>query len=302
MIATVLRAGANDFLLLPMRRPIFATRWRGSKKRRGGIRRGESRLGKIYTFLGTKGGVGTTALAVNFASVLAQRKHLDRAARPGRDRQRRLHATGRAAAVHADGGRARTCRAWIRRCSKASSRAIRWASSWLVRRTTSSSAVIFSATRMFREFATFLVEKYESIVIDGGRAISDETVLAARCRSSSAVFLVVRPGISGHPECAALSRVPDADGLQPGSDQDCGQPSTQKGRGPHHATRRADPADAQSAGLLRHSADAGDGRVDQQSAAARGGPQSCAGVWIKHSAPLWTKLPGKKPTATAVAK
>jgi len=43
---------------------------------------------------------------------------------------------------------------------------------------------------MFREFATFLVEKYDSIVIDGGRGISDEIVLAA-CQVSAAVFLVV---------------------------------------------------------------------------------------------------------------
>src|SRR5258708_39563122 len=35
---------------------------------------GASKLGKIYTFLGVKGGVGTTTLAVNFAGVLAQRK------------------------------------------------------------------------------------------------------------------------------------------------------------------------------------------------------------------------------------
>ncbi len=42
---------------------------------------------------------------------------------------------------------------------------------------------------MFREFATFLVEKYDAIVIDGGRAISDEVVLGA-CQVSSAVFLV----------------------------------------------------------------------------------------------------------------
>ena len=43
---------------------------------------------------------------------------------------------------------------------------------------------------MFREFATFLVEKYDSIVIDGGRAVSNETVLAA-AQVSAAVFLVV---------------------------------------------------------------------------------------------------------------
>jgi pilus assembly protein CpaE len=33
-----------------------------------------SRLGKVYSFLGVKGGVGATTLAVNFAGVLAQRK------------------------------------------------------------------------------------------------------------------------------------------------------------------------------------------------------------------------------------
>ncbi len=43
---------------------------------------------------------------------------------------------------------------------------------------------------MLREFATFLVEKYDSVVIDGGRAISNETVLAA-AQVSAAVFLVV---------------------------------------------------------------------------------------------------------------
>jgi hypothetical protein len=35
----------------------------------------QSRLGKVWTFLGVKGGVGTTTMAVNFASVLSQRKH-----------------------------------------------------------------------------------------------------------------------------------------------------------------------------------------------------------------------------------
>jgi len=43
---------------------------------------------------------------------------------------------------------------------------------------------------MFREFATFLVEKYDAIVIDGGRAVSDEVVLAA-AQISASVFLVI---------------------------------------------------------------------------------------------------------------
>ena len=51
------------------------------------------------------------------------------------------------------------------------------------------SALIFTEP-MFREFASFLVEKYEAIVIDAGRWISDEVVLAA-LQSSSAIFLVI---------------------------------------------------------------------------------------------------------------
>ncbi len=43
---------------------------------------------------------------------------------------------------------------------------------------------------MLREFAAFLVEKYDAIVVDGGRAVSNEAVLAA-AQVSAAVFLVI---------------------------------------------------------------------------------------------------------------
>jgi pilus assembly protein CpaE len=43
---------------------------------------------------------------------------------------------------------------------------------------------------MFREFASFLVEKYEAVVIDAGRWISDEVVLAA-LQSASSIFLTI---------------------------------------------------------------------------------------------------------------
>ena len=48
---------------------------------------------------------------------------------------------------------------------------------------------------MFREFATFLVEKYDAIVVDGGRAISDEVVLAA-CAGFGRDLPGDRPGVS----------------------------------------------------------------------------------------------------------
>jgi pilus assembly protein CpaE len=43
---------------------------------------------------------------------------------------------------------------------------------------------------MIREFITFLVDKYDAIVIDGGRAVSNEVVLAA-AQVSAATFLVI---------------------------------------------------------------------------------------------------------------
>jgi pilus assembly protein CpaE len=44
--------------------------------------------------------------------------------------------------------------------------------------------------QMFREFSTFLVDKYDSVVVDGGRAVSDEVVMAA-AQVSALVLLVL---------------------------------------------------------------------------------------------------------------
>ena len=63
------RCGANDFLVQPLKRSEFRdamTRLERTPRRAAS---GESRLGKIHSFLGAKGGVGTTTLAVNFAAV-----------------------------------------------------------------------------------------------------------------------------------------------------------------------------------------------------------------------------------------
>ena len=73
-VIACMRAGANEFLLQPIKRTEF--REAMARLERAPQRRtaGESKLGKVYTFIGTKGGVGTTTLAVNFAAVQAQRK------------------------------------------------------------------------------------------------------------------------------------------------------------------------------------------------------------------------------------
>ncbi len=73
-VIQAMRIGANDFILQPIKRTEFRdamARFERAPKR---VVATESKLGKVYTFLGTKGGVGTTTLAVNFAGVLAQRK------------------------------------------------------------------------------------------------------------------------------------------------------------------------------------------------------------------------------------
>src|ERR1051325_3164564 len=69
-VIACMRAGANEFLLQPLKRTEFRDAMgRLERAPKHGIV-SESKLGRMYTFIGTKGGVGTTTLAVNFASVL----------------------------------------------------------------------------------------------------------------------------------------------------------------------------------------------------------------------------------------
>ena len=73
-VIEAMRSGANDFIMQPLKRAEFRdaiARFERAPRRAAS---GESKLGKVYTFVGTKGGVGTTSMAVNFAAVLAQRK------------------------------------------------------------------------------------------------------------------------------------------------------------------------------------------------------------------------------------
>src|SRR5437588_1580457 len=74
LVIAALRAGANDYLVQPIKRLEFRDSMARLEKAPRRIMTGGSKLGKVYTFLGAKGGVGTTTLAVNFAGVLAQRK------------------------------------------------------------------------------------------------------------------------------------------------------------------------------------------------------------------------------------
>lgn len=187
-VIACMRAGANEFLLQPLKRTEFREalgRLEHAPRRGGGS---ESKLGKIYTFIGTKGGVGTTTLAVNFASVLAQRKlssvliDLDWV---GSDAAMQVGATPQYTLTEVAENLNRMDQALFEGFVTRDPLGF-----FLVGPPDALENRGVFTEHMFREFATFLVEKYDSVVIDGGRAISDETVLAA-CQVSASIFLVL---------------------------------------------------------------------------------------------------------------
>jgi pilus assembly protein CpaE len=189
VIGTI-RAGANDFLLMPLRRTDFRdamTRLERAPKRTAGLAT-SSRLGKTYAFLGTKGGVGTTTLAVNFASVLAQRKSqtvlldLDWT---GNDVAMQLGATPQYTLVEVGENLNRMDQALFEGFVSRDPLGF-----YLVGPPDSLEQRAYFTEAMFRDFGAFLVEKYESIVIDAGRNPADELALGA-LQSASTIFLVI---------------------------------------------------------------------------------------------------------------
>ena len=183
-----MRAGANEFLLQPIKRTEFRDAMGRLERhpRHGAI--GESKLGKIYTFIGTKGGVGTTTLAVNFAGVLAQRKlstvaiDLDWIAN---DVAMQVGAAPQYTLMEVAENLERMDQALFEGFVTRDPLGF-----YLVGPPDALEQHAHFSDHQLREFATFLVEKYEAVVIDGGRAISNELVMAA-AQVSAAVFLVV---------------------------------------------------------------------------------------------------------------
>jgi pilus assembly protein CpaE len=183
-----LRAGCNDFLPQPVRRTDFRdamTRLEHAPRHAATV---GNRLGKFCSFLGVKGGVGATTLAVNFASVLAQRKKQtvlvdldftanDCAMQVGASPQHTLHEVGE--------GLARMDQALFEGLVTRDPLGF-----FLVGPPEQVEHRVNFTEAMFREFANFLVEKYEWICVDAGRWITDDVVLAA-LQSSSTIFLVM---------------------------------------------------------------------------------------------------------------
>jgi pilus assembly protein CpaE len=187
-VLACVRAGANDFLTQPMKRLEFRDAMQRLESTPRKVTTDGSRLGRIYTFLGAKGGVGTTTLAVNFASVLAQRKQNvvlldfdwtanDVAMQLGAQPQYTLMEVGenvsRLDQSLFEGFVTRDPLGFF-----------------LVGPPDSLDQRGYFSEPMFREFSTFLVEKYQSVVVDAGRAVNDDVVLSA-LQASHTVFLTL---------------------------------------------------------------------------------------------------------------
>ncbi|MGD0774973.1 MAG: P-loop NTPase [Candidatus Solibacter sp.] len=188
MVIQCMRAGANEFLLQPLKRTEFRDAMgRLERAPRLGTA-GESKLGKIYTFIGTKGGVGTTTMAVNFASVLAQRKvstvaiDLDWI---GNDVAMQLGASPQYTLMEVGENLERLDQALFEGFVTRDPLGF-----FLVGPPDAMEQHGHFSDHQLREFATFLVEKYDAIVVDGGRNISNDLVLAA-AQVSASVFLVI---------------------------------------------------------------------------------------------------------------
>lgn len=182
------RAGANDFLVQPIKRLEFRdaiSRLERAPKRAHPV---ASRLGKIYAFLGVKGGAGTTTLAVNFAAVLAQRKQtcvlvdLDWTAN---DACMQVGATPQNTLLEIGENLSRMDQSLFEGSVTHDPLGF-----YLVGPPDSLDHRATFTESMFRDFANFLVEKYDSVVIDAGRNVSDE-VTSGALHAASVVFLVM---------------------------------------------------------------------------------------------------------------
>jgi pilus assembly protein CpaE len=187
-VIQAMRMGANDFLTQPIKRNDFReamARFERAPKR---VNTTESKLGKVYTFLGTKGGIGTTSLAVNFASVLAQRKQsvvavdLDWTAN---DVAMQVGAAPQYTLSEVAENLSRMDQALFESFVSRDSLGF-----YLIGPSDTLEQRAYFTEPMFREFSTFLIEKYDSTVIDAGKDINNE-VVAAACQASSTIFLVV---------------------------------------------------------------------------------------------------------------
>jgi len=187
-VIQAMRSGANDFILQPIKRTEFREAMNRFERAPKRAVASESKLGKVYTFLGAKGGLGTTSLAVNFASVLAQRKQsvvlidLDWTAN---DAAMQVGAAPQYTLAEVAENLNRMDQALFESFVTRDPLGF-----FLIGPADAPEQRGYFTEAMFREFTSFLIEKYDSVVIDAGRNLNDEVVLGA-CQTSSMMFLVL---------------------------------------------------------------------------------------------------------------
>jgi len=191
-VIAAMRAGANEFLVQPLKRTEFKdaiARYERAPKRTGTV---ESKLGRIYTFLGAKGGVGTTSLAVNFAAVQAQRKRstvlldLDWASN---DVAMQLGAAPQYTLAEVAENLSRMDQALFEGFVTRDPLGM-----YIVGPPDTPEHRGYFTEAHLREFTTFLIERYDDIVIDGGKNLNDEAVMSA-CQVSTTVFIVIHQDV-----------------------------------------------------------------------------------------------------------
>ncbi len=187
-VIACMRAGAQEFLTQPLKRTEFRDAMQRLEQNTRRSASAGPRLGKLYTFLGAKGGVGTTTLAVNFAAVAAQSRRntvlLD------------LDMRANDAALHLGAHPQYTLLEVAENLSRLDQALFEGFVTrdplgfYLVGPPDNLEHRGFFTDYQFKEFATFLVEKYDTIVVDAGDAINDDVAIAAM-QISAAVFLVL---------------------------------------------------------------------------------------------------------------
>jgi pilus assembly protein CpaE len=187
-VIRAMRMGANDFLTQPIKRMDFRDAMARLEKAPKRVNATESKLGKVYTFLGTKGGAGTTTLAVNFAAALAQRKQsvvavdLDWTAN---DVAMQVGATPQYTLAEVAENMSRMDQALFESFVTRDPLGF-----YLIGPSDTLEHRSYFSEAMFRDFATFLIEKYDTTVVDAGKNINDELVASA-CQVSHTIMLVV---------------------------------------------------------------------------------------------------------------
>ncbi len=182
-----MRTGAADFLLQPLKRAEFRDSMARLEQHMQRLHMQARQLGKMYTFIGVKGGVGTTTTAINFAAVCAKEEKStllldldldsgDVASYLGLQPQYSLHDVmenlGRLDQSMLEGIVTRDALGFSVLCAPDDIQKARVIS-----------------PHQLKEVGTFLIEKYDAVVVDGSRGLDD--ILLNCLELSDSIFLVM---------------------------------------------------------------------------------------------------------------